>query len=139
MAWVTSDEVIESWIGSGVPTDMQKVADWIGRAERLIRRSVPDIQSRIDEEADLDPVVTDTLDTAKDIVVSVVSRVFRNPEGIRQRNETTGPFTGSVTYGGDQPGGLSLTDDELSQLLGITGGQQAFIIDLMGDPNVRVR
>lgn len=133
MAWVTASEVIGSWIGPGVPADLDKVDDWVARAERLIRRRVPDIQGRIDAEAELPEPSTDTLDTARDIVVAVVSRVFRNPEGIRQRNETTGPFTGSVTYGGDQPGGLALTDDELSLLLGGTGGMQAFTFDLMGD------
>lgn len=132
MAWVVAQEIVDSWIGPGVPADTEKVETWIGRAERLIRRRVPDIQERIDLEVDLVPSSTDTLDTARDVVVAVVTRVFRNPEGIRQRADTTGPFTGSVTYGGDQPGGLALTDDELSLLVGGTGGQEAFVVDMIG-------
>ena len=65
------------------------------------------------------PTVTDLIETARDVVVAMVTRVFRNPEGIRQANTTTGPYTESRTYGGDVPGGLGLTDDELSKLSGV--------------------
>ena len=51
MAWTTAGDVIGSWIGDGAPTDAALVDSWIGRAERLVRRSVPDIQARLDAEA----------------------------------------------------------------------------------------
>ena len=118
-SWATPADVLGSWIGEGVPDDENQVQTWIGKAEREIRFRVPGIQARVDAEALLDPPVTDLLDTAVDVVVAMVTRVFRNPEGIRQRNTTTGPYTESATYGGDVPGGLGLTDDEMAKLRGV--------------------
>lgn len=131
MAWTTAADVIGSWIGDGAPEDPALVDSWIGRAERLVRRSVPDVQARLDAEADLLEPSTELLETVKDVVVAAVTRVFRNPEGKRSAQMTTGPYSENVTYGGDQPGGLTLTDDELSLLRGIQGGQRAFSIDMI--------
>ena len=131
MAWTTAADVIGSWIGDGAPEDSALVDTWIGRAERLIRRSVPDLQARLDAEAGLVPPSTEMLDTARDVVVEMVSRKFRNPEGRRSTSIGTGPFSENVTFGGDQPGGLYLTDDELASLRGIQSGQRAFSIDMI--------
>lgn len=127
--WTTASDVTDAWIGEGAPTSTQQIDVWIGKAEREIRYRVPDIQSRIDAEAEESPPRTDLLELAKDVTVAMVTRVFRNPEGIRQANTTTGPFTESRTYGGDIPGGLGLTDDELAKLQGASEG--AFSIDLI--------
>lgn len=129
-SWTSPDDVILAWIGEGAPTDDEQTQIWINKAEREIRFRVPDIQTRIDAEAARIPPVTDLLETAKDVVVSMVTRVFRNPEGIRQRNTTTGPFTESATYGGDTPGGLGLTDDELAKLQGVRA-RGAFTISMI--------
>lgn len=129
MSWTAPTDVTDAWIGEGEPTDTTKIQKWIDKAEREIRFRVGDVQERIDAEAAETPARTDLIDTAKDVVVSMVTRVFRNPEGIRQVNETTGPFTSSRTYGGDVPGGLGITDDELAKLQGARGG--AFSIDLI--------
>lgn len=129
MSWTAPSDVTDAWIGEGAPTDTTKIQKWIDKAEREIRFRVGDVQERIDTEGAETPARTDLLDTAKDVVVSMVTRVFRNPEGIRQVNETTGPFTSSRTYGGDVPGGLGITDDELAKLQGARGG--AFSIDLI--------
>lgn len=124
--WATADDVINSWIGPGAPADDALVDIWIGRAERLALSKVPKLRERIEAGE------TDLLETVKDVVVSAVQRVFRNPEGIRQTNETTGPFTQSRTYGGDIPGGLTFTDEELAALTrGELGRQRAFEIDPM--------
>lgn len=132
-SWTTPADVTGAWIGEGVPADITLVQNWIDKAERLIRRRVPDLQERIDAEAELVPPRADLLETARDVTVSMVMRVFRNPEGIRQTNQTTttGPFsdTRMATYGGDVPGGLGLTDDEIGALQGASEG--AFSIDLI--------
>lgn len=125
-SWANPDDVTLSWIGEGMPDDVLQVQTWIDKAEREIRFRVPGIQSRIDEEAP----VTDLLDTAIDVVVAMVTRVFRNPEGVRQANTTTGPYTESRTYGGDVPGGLGLTDDELAKLQGVRA-RGAFTISMI--------
>lgn len=128
MAWTTPDDVTDAWIGEGAPTDVDQIQKWIDRAEREIKYRVPDIQARIDAEEAETPPRDDLLETAKDVVAAMVTRVFRNPEGIRQTNVTTGPYTASKTYGGNTPGGLGLTDDELAKLQGASEG--AFTIDL---------
>lgn len=119
MSWTEPSDVTDAWIGEGEPTDNALIQTWIDKAEREIRFRVPDIQARIDAESEESPPREDLLETAKDVVVAMVTRVFRNPEGIRQTNTTTGPFTESQTYGGDVPGGLGLTDDELEKLRGV--------------------
>jgi len=128
-SWTRPDDVTGAWIGEGAPTDPTKIQSWIDRAEREIRYRVQDILTRIAAEAAEAPPRTDLLETAKDVVVAMVTRVFRNPEGIRQTNVTTGPYTASKTYGGNQPGGLGLTEDELAKLQGATEG--AFSIDMI--------
>ena len=113
--WATSDDVIDSWIGDDAPDDPLLVEKWIARAERMIRREFPSIPARI--VADAEP---DLADTVNDIVVAVVTRVFRNPSGHRSVSgqETTGQFSGSntITYGGDNPGALELLDSERAAL-----------------------
>lgn len=123
-SWTSPEDVTGSWIGDDAPDDAEKLQAWIDRAEREIRARVPNLVARLDsgDEPDL-------LGLVRDVVVAMVTRVFRNPEGIRQINETTGPFTSSRTYGGDVPGGLGLTDDELGKLRGSLSG--AFSIDLI--------
>lgn len=126
MAWTNATEVIDAWIGDGVPSDTAKVDNWIGKAERLLRSKVPSLQARLA----VDPVIEpDLLGNVKDIVTEMVHEVFRNPERIRQRQEGTGPFTGSVTYGGDKPGALSVTDEQLA-LISLPGSTRgAFTIN----------
>lgn len=133
MSWTEPTDVTDAWIGNDAPDDEELIQNWIERAERLIRRTVKDLQDRIDAEAEEIPPRTDLLATARDVTVAMVIRVFRNPEGIRQTNQTTttGPFsdTKMQTYGGDVPGGLGITDDELAALQGVSEG--AFTIDLI--------
>lgn len=126
MTWTTSADVISAWIGDDVPYNLDSIDIWIARAERLIRFNVPGIQARIDAgEPDL-------LEAVIDVTTSMVIRKFRNPEGFRTTNETTGPFSRAKTYGGDEPGELTLLDRELAQLSGgAAGGQRAFAIDMI--------
>lgn len=129
MSWATPADVTGTWIGDDAPTDTTKIQKWIDKAEREIKRRVPDLTDRIAAEGSETPARTDLLDTTIDVVVAMVTRVFRNPEGLRTTNVGTGPFTETRTYGGDVPGGLGLTDDELAKLQGARGG--AFSIDLI--------
>jgi hypothetical protein len=126
MAWTTAAEVTAAWIGGDAPTESALVDVWIGKAERLLRAKVPTLETRVDEEPVLEP---DLLGNVNDVVTAMVQRVFRNPEGIRQRQETTGPFTGSVTYGGEQPGSLWVTDAELALISPAGTNRGAFTVD----------
>ena len=126
MVWTSATDVLGAWIGDDAPKDAELVTVWVGKAERLVRRKVPGITGRIAlDEPDL-------LENVKDVVTAMVQRVFRNPEGIRQANTTTGPFTESRTYGGDIPGSLAITADELELLsAGGTGRGKAATVDMV--------
>lgn len=131
MVWTTAQDVVAAWIGPDAPTDLTQVETWIAKAEREVRRNVPGIQARLDET---DPLLVeaDLQDTVVDVVTAMVHRVFRNPEGIRQVGTTTGPFSEQKTYGGDQPGSLYLTADELNSLVGSVGETgAAYTIDMI--------
>lgn len=136
MAWATAEDVIAAWIGDDAPANPLLVEVWVEKAERMLRSKVPDLSARI--EANLAEMIEigtgpepDLLGNAMDVVVAMVQRVFRNPEGVRQRQEGTGPFSGSVTYGGDQPGALWVTDAELATLSVAGSGQGAFTVDMI--------
>lgn len=116
MVWTTAEDVVAAWIGPDAPTDLDQVTVWIEKAERLIRSRVHDLQVRLDL-VDPELVEPDLADTVADVVTAMVHRVFRNPEGIRQVGVTTGPFSEQRTYGGDEPGQLFITDNELERLV----------------------
>lgn len=129
MVWATPSDVIDSWIGDDAPVDEELVSRWIARAERAVRREFPTLETRI--ESGLEP---DLADTVNDVVVAMVTRVFRNPSGHRSVSgqETTGQFSGSntITFGGNNPGALELLDSE-REALGLPGarrGRKAFSV-----------
>lgn len=128
MAWTTATEVVGAWIGGDAPSDTALVGTWIDKAERLLRAKVPSLADRLA----VDPVVEpDLLGNVKDVVTEMVHEVFRNPEGVRQRQEGTGPFTGSVTYGGDKPGALRVTADQLELLAPAGASTGAYTVDMI--------
>ena len=107
MAWADADDVLDRWVGVDRPTvEDAMITTLIGDAEGFIRGEYPTIDTLIsDGTVDVDNVVR--------VVAQMVIRKLQNPLGIRQQNETTGPFTRGVTFGGDLPGELwSLTDAE---------------------------
>ena len=126
MAWTTPAEVTAAWIGGDAPTDAALVGVWVDKAERLLRAKVPTLAARVAADPVVEP---DLLGNVKDVVTAMVQRVFRNPDGIRTRQDSTGPFSGSVTYGGDQPGSLWVTDAELSMISPAGSNRGAFSID----------
>jgi hypothetical protein len=99
---------------------------WVEKAERLLRSELPDLQARIDAGTSSEP---DLLGNVQDVVTEMVQEVFRNPEGVRQRQEGAGAFTGSVTYGGDKPGALRVTGEQVKRLSAAAASKGAFTID----------
>lgn len=129
MSWVSPDDVIASWVGASAPADNAKLQIWIDRTERLVRRRVPDLQQRIDDESDLGDTA-DLLDTTKDVVIAMVTEVFKNPDGKRSLQTTTGPFSENVTFGGDNPGKLAFLPEYEDLLSGVNPGE-AFVVDMI--------
>lgn len=135
MSWTTPQDVQGSWIGDDTPDDTALLQKWIDRAERKIRREVLDISARLAVDPADPAFEPDLLDTVKDVVASMVERKFRNPEGVRSEQDGTGPLTGQRVFGGDQPGELWITPDELTSLAAAPhAGQRAFSIDLLPPP-----
>lgn len=130
MSWVSPADVIDSWVGGNMPADASKLQVWIDRAERLVRRRIPDLQTRIDLEAELVPPVTDLIDTAKDAVIEMVTEVFKNPDGKRSIQSASGPLSESTTFGGDNPGKLFLSRQQEDLLSGTNPGE-AFSVDMI--------
>lgn len=123
--WATIDDVRNRWIGDDVPCDAAKIEAWINDAETLIVAEYPDLADRIDD-------LSLPVERVRLVVARMVSRAFRNPTGTRQRQETTGPFSASLTYAGDSPGDLWLTAEERTLLSGIPGAHRprAFTIGI---------
>lgn len=128
MGWTLAADVTGAWIGPDAPEDAALVGRWIDKAERLLRSKIPDLSVRVAADPVTEP---DLLGNVKDVVTEMVQEVFRNPERIRQRAEGTGPFSGSVTFGGDQPGALRVTADQLSLLSSAGASKGAFTIDMI--------
>lgn len=115
------DDVLSMWIGEDKPTDRELVGLWVKRAERMVMREVPGLQAAFAPEAE----GNETLQwTVRDVVSAMVTRVLRNPEGIRTIQDSTGGvFSGSTTYAGDNPGMLYIDEREKSALMRELGGQ----------------
>lgn len=121
MSWTTFQDITDRWVGPGVPDDSDLVAALIVDAEAVILYEYPRIQERIDAE-------TLPLSTVVLVVVRMVSRQLRNPEGVTYRQQTTGPFGQALNYG-STPQDVWLTPDE-KKLLAPKRKGKAFSVDL---------
>lgn len=90
------------------PTDVQ-LKSLIEDVEDAIAAHFPHIRTWIANEEIPQKRVTR-------VVVRIATRYLKNPEGVRQRAETQGPFTGTVTMAGDHPGEIYLTDADIHDL-----------------------
>jgi len=123
MTWVTAADVKARWVGEPTPPSDDVIDVWVADAEVLVRAAFPDIDERIDEDPALLPRV--------ELVVSrMVIRALKNPNALRSTTQQAGPFSVTSTVGGDDPGGLWLSDDDRDLLSSTAvGGQRAFTID----------
>lgn len=129
--WTLPADVTGRWVGDNpVPADETQLAVLIADAEDTVLREFPDMQARIERAAGTDTSegVKVPLVRVKKVVSRMVIRHLRNPEGTRTRMEIGGPFTENVTFGGDDPGAMYLTDEDVKDLGG-GGANAAFTID----------
>lgn len=115
--WADPQEVVNGWLlDEDLLPDETKITVWIARAQKLVEdtyRIKKPNATPLSEKVAADP---DLAETARDIIVAMLERVFSNPEGVRSAMDVTGPLTGSVTYGGDNPGVLDLSDTEARRM-----------------------
>lgn len=110
-AFADFDDVVDRWIGGGLPADESQITTLLEDASDVIRKAFPDVDSRI---SDSDVFAR----TVGRIASNMVIRYLRNPTGQRSVTQGAGAFQQSVTYGGDNPGQMSLTDAERAELAG---------------------
>lgn len=125
MTWTVYADVTNRWIGEDLTATESQVTTLIADAEDTVLRAFPTIQTRIDA------IDNTKLPIAR--VIKVVSRMvirhLRNPTGQRSTAETRGPNQMTVTYGGDEPGALYLTPEDIRELQPLKQSKRAFMID----------
>lgn len=112
MSWANPEDIEARWLLEGeIPATDTQLAALIADAEDTITARVPDVQARINSGVlPLSRVVK--------ITAALVIERLKNPRGTRQLNSTTGPFTDSETFGGDNPGAMTLSDEQVRELTG---------------------
>ncbi|MGC0365008.1 hypothetical protein ABH922_002992 [Rhodococcus sp. 27YEA15] len=109
MAWTIPKDVQDRWIGTPPEVSDEVLAVKIADAEDDILRADPQIDDRI--TSGVLPLIR-----VKKVVARMIIRHLQNPEGVRSVQQGAGPFQTSTTYGGDEPGALTLTDDDREEL-----------------------
>lgn len=110
--WAIPDDVtaadLEGVLGK---SSTGQIEYWLGRAKRAILSAVPDLEARVASGRVASEV-------PQDVQIDLALGKFANPGGIRTVQESNGPTGGSVTYGGDNPGTLELSKQQIRDLLG---------------------
>jgi hypothetical protein len=120
--WTTPEDVRGRWTSAKpLNIDDEKLSLLLEDAEDLATREFSDIQTRIDGGSL-------PLNRVKRVIARVVIRHLRNPDGLRQAMDTTGPYTTQVMHGGDEPGEMYLSEEDRADL-GESRTGRAFTID----------
>lgn len=119
--FATANDVKSRWLTGAIPADDTQIEVLVSDAEDIILGEFSALED--DVSAGVVPkgrVVR--------VIARMVLRVLRNPEGHRTVAETSGPYSGSTTFGGDNPGELYLTDDDRRDLGGRRSKGKAFTV-----------
>ena len=110
--WATPEDVENGWL---LEDEFEFTVPQVERQIRNARLAILARDPHMVERIAADP--TGLLgEQVKAVTIRVVLRVLRNPEGMRQFTEVTGPFTKGGTVGGDNPGEIELSPADLRQL-----------------------
>lgn len=122
MAWATPEDVEVRWLlEEEIPATPEQLAALIDDAEDTILARVPSVPQRLASgQLPLSRLVK--------ITVALVIERLKNPRGTRQTNMTAGMFTESETVGGDNPGAMVLSADQIRELAGV-GNRAAFTVN----------
>lgn len=125
------DDVRELWIGSGTLPYDTVIQAWLDKAEMLIFSEIVDLEDRLAED-----VTGEVANKVKFVATQMVIRVFKNPDGARQRSQTAGVFTSAITFGSEtirQP--LVIEPEERAMLAGRSSAPaRAFGVDMIDTP-----
>lgn len=109
--WAEAGDVRLRWLNGALSVEDEQIEVLLEDTEDFLTGEFPDLEARL-EDGRL------TATRLKRVIVRIAIRVLRNPSGYRQVTSGTGPFTGSATYGGDQPGEIYITDEDRKDLIG---------------------
>lgn len=119
--WTDVDEVRERALGVDEGFTDSQIQRLIEDAEDIVQAAFPLVESQVPKDIPIERVAR--------VVSGMVIRRLRNPEGIRTFQDSTGPYSGSTTFAGDNPGELYLTDDDKRALsVGAGAGRRAFSV-----------
>jgi hypothetical protein len=125
LIWSTPRDVTGRWVSDDpIPATEDQIETLLDDAEDTILREFPDLPERVGDGPGMVP-----LRRVRKVAARVVIRHLRNPSGARSAQEGAGPFQRATTYGGDEPGGMYLTDQDRRELGGTKTGR-AFQIDM---------
>lgn len=119
MSWTSPQDILDRWVGSGIPNDEDLLQQLINDAEAVVLAEYPRIQERIDE-ASL------PLNTVIMVIARMVTRMLRNPENLTYWQQQTGPFGQGRNFGDERD--IWLTDKE-KQLLAPKSRGKAFEVN----------
>lgn len=119
--FASADDVADRWRPL-TPEEAARASVLIQDASLRVLRRFPTVLKRL-ESGDLDPLEV----TA--VVAGMVKRAMTTTEGVTQRSEGTGPFSGSETYANPM-GNLYFTADDLATLTPAGQARRAFVVDL---------
>lgn len=107
--FATHEDVVSRWRPFRDNAEQAVATERLADASALLRLLIPDLATR----AAADP---DVARVAKSLVVEVVRRYLRNPEGAKQLQQTIGPRNLGLTFDGEKPSGIFFAEDELKVL-----------------------
>ena len=109
--WTSAEDVRVRWLAGPLSVEDEQIDVLLADVEDFLTGEFPDLTELL-ADGRL------TASRLRRVIVRIASRVLRNPSGYRQVTSGTGPFTGSATYGGDQPGEVYVTDEDRKDLIG---------------------
>ena len=109
--FVTIEDVKSRWLlNTPIPVNDQALNVLLEDAQDVIAQALPQIDSWV-TNGDL------PIERYRRVAARIIIRQLKNPEGLRTRQETQGPFSGMTTMAGDHPGELYLTDADRVELM----------------------
>ncbi|MBD3689871.1 hypothetical protein H8R18_01290 [Nanchangia anserum] len=113
MVYADVADVHGRWVASAIPPDDDVIARYLEDATALIdadAKITPPVAERLGIEPGLDV-------RARIVCVRMVMRCLTNPDQVRSRAETDGPYSGTLTYATETlAGALAVTDDDRALL-----------------------
>lgn len=94
--WATPQDIRDRWLANDPLPEDTAIQAWLNDAETLILAEFPHLADKLTDDPDGTWRRKVTY-----VEIALVSQALRNPDGVRQRSQTAGVFTDSVTYGAE--------------------------------------